>query len=225
MEGWKAERPYTVAASEGLDFHEWMENRPKSGSEKGLAAKLEGWFGAHPYSFMNAEGVMVVRRGFHRAIDYNGQRIIIEAHPDNLRMTYDARQLYVQVEEYKTVVRLDKEPNGDYGYALFKRSQAEFQGQLYRWVLGGILPDIQEEPYNDIILSVYTRRGGYLLKEYHITYMGDSAIEASIRHILNGWSKNRDPIAPKRWKCDVCDPGFKSRCRIAASNWTWPVGK
>lgn len=222
MEGWQAERPFGVALTEGSNFHDWMENRPRTKGETILNDKLEQWKREHEFGWYEKAA-----RELYRPIYYDygdgtpPAEIKVVCHPDNLRVISEDRKFYTQVEEYKTVARLEKLPDGTYGYPFFKRSQAEFQTQLYRWALGWVLPQIQESAHNDLILSIHKRPGGYLLKEYHFAYMGDAAIEAQIQWIFDGWTLRRDPLVPQRWKCDRCDPGFKSNCRIAKSNWTF----
>lgn len=216
MEGWKAERPFSVAMSEGTDVHDWLEARPKSKGERVVNDKLEAWKNTHEFDWYGKAA-----KSFYRPITYDGYEVKIVAHPDNLRLMMEARKLYVQIEEVKTVERLDKLPDGTKGYSFFKRSQAEFQLHLYRWAFGWILPQIGEEPYNDLVLSIYKRPNGYPLKEYRVAYMGDTAVEAQIRFVFDGWTLKREPIVPKKFKCDRCDPGFKSNCRIAKSGWTF----
>jgi len=221
MEGIRSSRPISWKATEGTDIHTWLENRPKGKAEKILADKLAGWIEANKFTAPNGRQWADI----HRPFDYRGQTVRIVAHPDNLRVLYDKSvgdsPYHVQIEEYKTVDRLEKLPDGTKGYPWILKSQAEFQAQIYRWVMGYVLPAVAESPYNELLLSIYKRNGAYPLIDYRFGYMGDPAMEAQLVWIFDGWTKRRLPVIPQYHKCEICDVNFKSRCRIANSGWTF----
>src|SRR6266571_2852662 len=143
MEHRKPAKPFTEAMTMGTDVHEWLEKRPRGKAERIVEDKLVVWRDEH--KFTDAKGKEW--KDLWRPLTYQGKEVRIVAHPDNIRTLSmkqldGSRDILTQIEEQKTVERLDKLPDGSYGYNWFKRSQAEFQAQLYRWVLGYILPQV-----------------------------------------------------------------------------------
>jgi len=174
----------------------------------------------------------------YAAVGKETQNIEIRAHPDDFTVVWreeeledsgdenapDMRKLaFTQIIENKATEKLMELRDGSLEYPPWKKSQAEFQLLMYGWVLGPVLREMGEIMDRQMWLRVFSFTGK-LLKEYPVHYPGDAKMNADIGYILRVWAGIEQPIIPQEWKCRVCNHEFKSRCRIAASNWDGSFG-
>lgn len=224
---------------EGTRVDEWLRSRPKDRSESVLFEKLEsfarakGW--TEPDEFHGAGTEFYFPRTYAFSSEEN---VEIRAHPDDFTVVWreedledsgdeaapDMRRIaFTQIIENKSTAKLMELRDGTLEYPPWKKSQAEFQLLMYGWVLGPVLREMGEIMDRQMWIRVFSFTGK-MLKEYSIHYPGDQVIEQRIGEILRVWANLDQPIIPQDWKCRVCNHEFKSRCRIAASNWDGSFG-
>ena len=182
--------PYKEAMGRGRRIHQEVRDARKDSEwEKAFLEELDGFFE-----------------------DRNGDRVLSRNWKDTEIIgefvTHDIDELKVNPD--RTVVLIEYKTKKSRYIRPIDLAPAVFQAKMYAWLL---------EPYMNIMnyriikgVVVFLNTKGKPIGQSEEIFFDYFEIEEDIERILYQFNNPEALIPPQKWKCNICDDVFKSRC-------------